>query len=455
LTTSEYDQGCSDSHRNGQDFAGIDAEGVECATVPRPKKTEQRLPKAKLRRGEPVTNRAGETIYRVRVWNPTLRVQIEEEVAGFAAAVTRQDELEKQIATGRAIAADIERLTMDEVFAHYIKWYKTKPDGSARPLTSVSNDYDRYTIYVRPTLGNAYIRDLDLPDLHDLLEGLTKKDGEPVAASTRSDVAGTLKRMFRYARLRRYVTVNVAIELQTGWGGKVRRRHIIPSLPTVEAQADLFESIRSGTGDIVRLLAYTGMRWEEAAAVQLHRVDLRHQRIVVAATASEGSGRRDVRDDTKTEAAKRTIVIPDHAMPAVRRLVRRAEQERQRVASLSPSRRTKLRPRPVLLVTGVRGGYYSYATWRRVIANSRDLTTGKVYTAHELRHVCASILIATPGITDVMIANQMGHAKVETVKDIYAHLFALDLDDLLTAMNATVSRLWVAEGVDASLNDAA
>lgn len=423
--------------------------------MPRPKKNEQRLPKPVLRNGQQVTNRDGEAIYRVRVWNPKLRVQIEEKVAGFAAAVTRQDELERQIAAGRAVAADPERLTLDEVFARYIKWYKTKPDGTARPLTSVSNDYDRYTIYVRPTLGNAYVADLDLPDLHDLLEGLTKKNGEPVAASTRSDVAGTLKRMWRYARLRRYVTVNVAVELQTGWGGKVRRRHIIPSLPTVERQAELFEAIRAGSGDIVRLLAYTGMRWEEAAAVQLHRVDVRHQRIVIAATASEGSGKRDVRDDTKTEAARRTIVIPDQAMPAVRRLVRRAEQERERVASLPPSRRRNLRPRPVLLVTGVRGGYYSYATWRRVIAASRDRASDNVYTAHELRHVCASILIATPGITDVMIANQMGHAKVETVKDIYAHLFAINHDDLLAAINATVSRLWVAEGVDASLYDAA
>lgn len=454
MTTSEYDESCSDRHRNGQNFAGIDAERVECA-VPRPKKNEQRLPKPKMRNGQPVTNREGEVIHRVRVWNPKLRVQIEEEVAGFAAAVARQDELERKIAAGRAVAIDPERLTMDEVFASYITWYKTKPDGTARPLTSVSNDYDRYTIYVRPTLGNAYIADLDLPDLHDLLEGLTKKNGEPVAASTRSDVAGTLKRLFRYARLRRHVPVNIAIELQTGWGGKVRRRHIIPSLPMVERQAELFESIRAGSGDIVRLLAYTGMRWEEAAAVRLHRVDLRRQRIVVAATASEGSGKRDVRDDTKTEAAKRTIVIPDQAMPAVRRLARRAEQERKRIESLPPSRRRNLRPRPVLLVTGVRGGYYSYATWRRVIADSRERTPEKVYTAHELRHVCASILIATPGITDVMIANQMGHAKVETVKDIYAHLFAIEHDDLLTAINATVSRLWVAEGVDASLDDAA
>lgn len=38
-------------------------------------------------------------------------------------------------------------------------------------------------------------------------------------------------------------------------------------------------------------------------------------------TASESGGRRDVREDMKTRAAVRTAMIPDIAMPAVRRLV--------------------------------------------------------------------------------------------------------------------------------------
>jgi integrase len=34
------------------------------------------------------------------------------------------------------------------------------------------------------------------------------------------------------------------------------------------------------------------------------------------------------------------------------------------------------------------------------------------YTAHELRHVCASLLIAS-GATDMQVTNQMGHSKIE------------------------------------------
>ena len=66
------------------------------------------------------------------------------------------------------------------------------------------------------------------------------------------------------------------------------------------------------------------------------------------------------------------------------------------------------------------------------------------YTAHELRHVCASLLIAS-GATDMQVANQMGHIRIETTKNIYGHLFAQDRRAILQAMNQAVTRLYVQE----------
>lgn len=64
------------------------------------------------------------------------------------------------------------------------------------------------------------------------------------------------------------------------------------------------------------------------------------------------------------------------------------------------------------------------------------------YIAHELRHVCASLLIAS-GAADMQGANQMGHNKIETTKNIYGHLFATDRAAILKAMNQAVTRLYV------------
>ena len=66
------------------------------------------------------------------------------------------------------------------------------------------------------------------------------------------------------------------------------------------------------------------------------------------------------------------------------------------------------------------------------------------YTAHELRHVCASLLIAS-GASDMQVAHQMGHSKIETTKNIYGHMFVQDRAAILDAMNQAVSRLHVYE----------
>jgi len=67
------------------------------------------------------------------------------------------------------------------------------------------------------------------------------------------------------------------------------------------------------------------------------------------------------------------------------------------------------------------------------------------YTAHELRHVCASLLIAS-GASDMQVAHQMLYSKIETTKNIYGHLFAQDRASVLGALNQAVSRLHVYDG---------
>jgi len=128
-------------------------------------------------------------------------------------------------------------------------------------------------------------------------------------------------------------------------------------------------------------------------------------------------------------------MIPDIAMPAVRRLIDRGAPGRERSGGQLYAR----------LINGDRGGYLGYATWRKYLKFAQGYTAahpdGAVsYTAHELRHVCASLLIAS-GASDMQVAHQMGHSKIETTKNIYGHLFAQDRTVVLDALNQAVSRL--------------
>src|SRR5215469_11903747 len=399
----------------------------------------------------PVTTPGGVQVYRVRLWDPVLKRQIEKNATGLEAAKKLLEDFnEAKRRPGRLTA---EHVRFMDVAARYLVAYRTKRDGTPRPKSSLAKERTCLNVYILPALGNAWIGDLDLPDLNTAIRHLTLQDGTPASGSTKSTVASVLRRLFAWAREERIIPVNPALELRTGWGASVRRRVIIPSIPQVLRLADALDRFKPGLGDVAMVLAFTGLRWEEAVAVPMGHVDLDGQSMTIDRTASESGGRRDVREDMKTRAAERTVMIPDIAMPAIRRLADRGVPGREQSNGTRYGR----------LINGERGGYLGYATWRKYLKLAQGYTAAHPdgivsYTAHELRHVCASLLIAS-GATDMQVAHQMGHSKIETTKNIYGHLFAQDRAFLLEAMNEAVSRLYAYEsqepGADGSGNPAA
>jgi hypothetical protein len=69
--------------------------------------------------------------------------------------------------------------------------------------------------------------------------------------------------------------------------------------------------------------------------------------MIIDRTASESGARRDVRENMKTRAAERTVMIPDIATPAVVRLAERGLPGRERSEGRPYGR----------LVNGDRGAY--------------------------------------------------------------------------------------------------
>lgn len=372
-------------------------------------------PKTRSKNGKtvPVVTKDGTPVYRVRVWDAVLKKQIERTAEGLDAAKELLKEFNQ--AKRRPGRLQAERVKFADVAARYLVAYKTKRDGTARPKSSLSKERSCLNIYIIPVLGNAWIGDLDLPDLNETVRGLTLKDGSPASGSTKSTVAAVLRRLFAWAREERIIPANPALELRTGWGGSVRRRVLIPSIPQVMRLAEALDHFKPGLGDVATVLAFTGLRWEEAVAVPIGNVDPDGQWITVDRTASESGGRRDVRVDMKTRAAERVVAIPDIAMPAVRRLVERHASGRERSNGTLYAR----------LINGDRGGYIGYAMWRRYLKLAQGYTAAHQdgivkYTAHELRHVCASLLIAS-GASDMQVSYQMGHSRIETTKNIYGN----------------------------------
>jgi integrase len=129
------------------------------------------------------------------------------------------------------------------------------------------------------------------------------------------------------------------------------------------------------------VLAFTGLRWEEAVAVLIESVDLDGQSMVIERTASESGGRRDVREDMKTRAAVRTVMIADIAMPAVRRLVERGAVGREKSGGRLYSRLISVTSRATASVRAGSPVSKVTATTRRVTAGLWPGRTGAGFAA--------------------------------------------------------------------------
>ena len=142
-------------------------------------------PKTRTKGGKavPVLTEDRTPVYRVRVWDPVLKRQVERTAEGLEAAKALLKQFtEAKRRPGRLTA---ERVRFVDVAAHYLVAYKVKRDGTPRPKSSLSKERTFLNVYLIPVLGNAWIGDLDLPELNDAIRGMTLKDGTPASGSTK------------------------------------------------------------------------------------------------------------------------------------------------------------------------------------------------------------------------------------------------------------------------------
>lgn len=192
---------------------------------------------------------------------------------------------------------------------------------------------------------------------------------------------------------------------------------------------------------LARFLAYTGLRWGEAAAMKVSRVDLLRRRVIVAESVTPVRGVMTFGPTKGHE--RREVPIPKFL----------AKELEAQIMGKGPGD---------LLFTGPRGAVLRAQTFQRAALipaaekmglcspvldeRGRKVTkvdkSGKsvpVFTKHlhphELRHTAASLAIASGA--DVKVVQQMlGHKSATLTLDLYGHLFGDRLDVVADAMDA-------------------
>jgi integrase len=171
----------------------------------------------------------------------------------------------------------------------------------------------------------------------------------------------------------------------------------------------------------MRLLAYTGIRWSEAAVLRPHRINLAQRRIRIASTFYEINGA--LQEGLPKNGKPRSVPIPEFLCAELETLI---------------SRRNKNE----LLFRTKRGLPMRASNWRNreftpaIIAAGLDLPG---FTPHGLRHTAASLAIAS-GADIKVIQTMLGHKDASMTLDVYGHLFPDRLDEVATALHRNRQR---------------
>jgi integrase len=174
-------------------------------------------------------------------------------------------------------------------------------------------------------------------------------------------------------------------------------------------------------GDVVSLLAYTGMRFGELTGLNVEDVDLKARRIRVRRSITQVGGKL-VEGNPKSVAGRRSIPIPQRLIPIL--TTRLAERRPGEPAITSP--------------LGSRLGLENWkrsVKWRQAIIEIGRPT----FRVHDLRHTYAS-LARRAGADLRLLQKTMGHASITVTAHIYADLYDDELDDVASALDALDDR---------------
>ncbi|WP_372433876.1 tyrosine-type recombinase/integrase [Micromonospora coerulea] len=172
-------------------------------------------------------------------------------------------------------------------------------------------------------------------------------------------------------------------------------------------------------GLIIRVLAYTGLRWGELAALRVRRVDLVKRRLLVAESVTEVNGRA-VFGTPKTHQ-RRSVPLPRFLVEPI------AAQ----VAG---------RPGDELVFTSPAGDVLRNNNFRRRVFDRAAESVGLAgLTPHELRHTAASLAVAE-GANVKAVQRMLGHASAAMTLDVYADLFEDDLDQVADRLDRAAGR---------------
>lgn len=266
--------------------------------------------------------------------------------------------------------------------------------------------------YVVPLLGSKSVGSVTARDARAFVLKLE----ETLAPRTSRRILGHARSLFRHAVAERVIPVSPFETVKSR--PLVLARRAIPTVSDVRAVvACAGEPL---TAVMVQVAAQTGLRSSELRGLTADALDLPRRRLSVERQLVQGRGSTYSLGELKTPASVRTIRLPKDL----------AETLETFLAVNPPSTRDGL-----LFHEG--GRPVSNSTWDYRVKAAQVRAEVPRFRIHDLRHHCASVLIAA-GVPVPAITEQLGHASPQVTFTVYAHL----LRDHEDAASDAIAAAW-------------
>lgn len=247
---------------------------------------------------------------------------------------------------------------------------------------------------ILPYFGDKRVNDITAADIRQWQNELIKMGYSPTYLKT---INNQLSAIFNYAV--RYYDLKSNPCAKAGSMGKSKAEEM--DFWTVEEFRKFIDSVMNKRLSYMAFMTlyWTGMRLGELLALNPKDVDL-EKRTISITKSYQRLGKKDVITPPKTPKSKRVITIPEFLAADIKDYMDSLYdlQENDRLFPITK--------------------YYLEHEMQRGIKESGV----KRIRVHDLRHSHASMLIEL-GFSPLEIANRLGHEKVETTLNTYAHLY--------------------------------
>ncbi|HVR80072.1 MAG TPA: site-specific integrase [Acidimicrobiia bacterium] len=183
-------------------------------------------------------------------------------------------------------------------------------------------------------------------------------------------------------------------------------------------EVDRLASATSSLADrtLILTLAYGGLRWGEAVALRIGRVDILRRRVAIVEAATEVSGRL-VFGEPKTHR-RRFVHIPEFVSDLIGQHLADRPSDPDELVWVAP-----------------KGGPLRYNPYRTRVWDKVTVEAGlDGITPHALRHTCASLMRAA-GADVKQIQAQLGHRSPVVTLSVYTHLFEDAYDSVMDRLD--------------------